>query len=293
MKKILAPLLAVVFAFLLFSPSINAAPPIAGMYLTTGQTVVGVTGAAPKAKVVQGTANQVTVTNNTSDLTWSLPASVIFPGNVQVLGTLTPTGTSYTYNDLTVVYGVNTATAVITNTGAGALDVAGGINAGTGNVAITETNGKLAAFDSTHYTNLSGANFTSLTAANISAGAVSLTTGDFSGNVRVAPGTAYTSTFTAASGNLDIAGAVTIAGAAAITGAITGPTSITGTKLVASGAGSVGLYSRAKAEILALTPAAAGQAYYCNNCTAVTICVSTGTGVGAFVKVNDRTAACD
>lgn len=97
----------------------------------------------------------------------------------------------------------------------------------------------------------------------------------------------YVTTNTAATGAWAFPGAVSIAGA------VTGPTSVTATKIVASGAGSVGLYSRTKAQILALTPAAAGQAYYCSDCTAVTVCVSTGTGAGAFTKVDDRTAACD
>lgn len=97
----------------------------------------------------------------------------------------------------------------------------------------------------------------------------------------------YVTTNTAATGVWAFPAAVSIAGA------VTGPTSITATKIVASGAGSVGLYSRTKAQILALTPAAAGQAYYCSDCTAVTVCVSTGTGAGAFTKVTDRAAACD
>jgi hypothetical protein len=85
---------------------------------------------------------------------------------------------------------------------------------------------------------------------------------------------------------------ITSAGALSVT-SITGPTSVTATKVIASGEGSVGLYSRTKAQLVAITPAAAGQAYFCSDCTAVTICTSSGTGRGAFVKVTDKTAACD
>jgi hypothetical protein len=105
-------------------------------------------------------------------------ANMIFPGNVTingnatVLGTLTPTGTSYTYNDLTIVYGVNMSTAVITNTGATALTVDGGITAGTGVVAIVGVDGRIPALSSLQLANLSGASLTSLTAANISAGSL-------------------------------------------------------------------------------------------------------------------------
>lgn len=123
-------------------------------------------------------------------------------------------------------------------------------------------------------------------------GALTGTSGSFSttlgvtGNVTLGAA-GYKSTMTASNGNWAMSGDLAVAGA------LSGPTSITGTKLVASGVGSVGLYSRTKAQILALTPAAAGQAYYCSDCTAVTVCVSTGTGAGAFTKVTDRAAACD
>jgi hypothetical protein len=59
-------------------------------------------------------------------------------------------------------------TILTTDTTAASATIGGGITAGTGAVAITDTSGKLAVFDSTHYQNLSGANFTSLTATNLS-----------------------------------------------------------------------------------------------------------------------------
>ncbi len=127
----------------------------------------------------------------------------------------------------------------------------------------------------------------------------------------ISTGTTYTATNAAYTGTLDVDGNFTsgaanyvttntassgvwaFPAAVSIAGAVTGPTSVTATKIVASGAGSVGLYSRTKAQILALTPAAAGQIYFCSDCTAVSICVSTGTAAGAFVKATDKTAACD
>lgn len=118
-------------------------------------------------------------------------------------------------------------------------------------------------------------------------GAVTLdSTLDVDGNI-VAGAANYRSTFTAASGNLDISGAV------AIGGAVTGPTAITGTKLIASGAGSVGLYSRTLAQLNLLVPAAAGQVYFCNNCIHEAVCVSSGTAAGAFVDISSPTVHCD
>lgn len=58
-------------------------------------------------------------------------------------------------------------TLVLSNTGAGALDVAGGINAGSGNVGIVDTTGKIPALSSTYLANLSGAALTGLTSANL------------------------------------------------------------------------------------------------------------------------------
>lgn len=77
-----------------------------------------------------------------------------------------------TFTDLSVTYGVQSATTVITNTGAGALDVAGGINAGTGNVGIVDATGKIPALSSTYLASLSGAALTGIAAANIAAGSL-------------------------------------------------------------------------------------------------------------------------
>ena len=57
--------------------------------------------------------------------------------------------------------------------------------------------------------------------------------------------------------------------------------------------GPMTLYSRSSAQILALTPAEVGEMYFCNNCSPLTLCVSTGTAVLQFADVADPTAACD
>ena len=48
------------------------------------------------------------------------------------------------------------------NTGASALNVAGGINAGSGNVGIVDTTGKIPAISSTYFASLNGANLTGI-----------------------------------------------------------------------------------------------------------------------------------
>lgn len=80
---------------------------------------------------------------------------------------------STTVPNLLATFGVEGATASFTNTGATALDVAGGAQFGTGNVALIGTDGKInGPLSSTIIDDLSGANLTNLTAANISAGSL-------------------------------------------------------------------------------------------------------------------------
>lgn len=54
------------------------------------------------------------------------------------------------------------STLTLSSTSASALDVAGGINAGSGNVGIVDTTGKIPAISSTYFASLSGANLTGL-----------------------------------------------------------------------------------------------------------------------------------
>lgn len=57
------------------------------------------------------------------------------------------------------------STLTLSSTSASALDVAGGINAGSGNVGIVDTTGKVPAISSTYFSSLSGANLTGIPAA--------------------------------------------------------------------------------------------------------------------------------
>lgn len=60
------------------------------------------------------------------------------------------------------------STLTLSSTSASALDVAGGINAGSGNVGIVDTTGKIPAISSTYFTSLSGANLTGLSFSQLS-----------------------------------------------------------------------------------------------------------------------------
>lgn len=51
-------------------------------------------------------------------------------------------------------------------------------------------------------------------------------------------------------------------------------------------------WSRTIAQIRAMTPSNAAEAVYCSDCTTDAICVSTGTGVGAFARSSARTTPC-
>lgn len=73
-------------------------------------------------------------------------------------------------------------------------------------------------------------------------------------------------------------GALTASGAA-----ISGTTSLTG-KFVP--------FARTKAQFNAITPAAAGEVYFCSDCTAKNLCVSTGTTLSGFLRVDSTTIGC-
>jgi hypothetical protein len=76
-----------------------------------------------------------------------------------------------TFDDLTLDT-LAAVSATFSSTGAAAIDVAGGITAGTGNVAIVDTTGKIPAISSTYFASLSGANLTGLLEANIADGSI-------------------------------------------------------------------------------------------------------------------------
>ncbi len=64
----------------------------------------------------------------------------------------------------------------------------------------------------------------------------------------------------------------------------------TGSMTITSGP--LQLSSRSLAQFGALAPGAAYQMFGCSDCTADMICVSSGTGVGAWVRASARTTAC-
>ncbi|MGE3278033.1 MAG: hypothetical protein AB7O67_23220 [Vicinamibacterales bacterium] len=89
----------------------------------------------------------------------------------------------------------------VTGTGATAIDVAGGINAGSGNVGIVGTDGRVPAISSTYFASLDGSALTNLTSATYAVAAKTTTyTVTTSDNVLTASGT-FTITLYAASGN--------------------------------------------------------------------------------------------
>jgi hypothetical protein len=57
--------------------------------------------------------------------------------------------------------------------------------------------------------------------------------------------------------------------------------------------GVVGAGSKTLAQINADVPVKAGQMVYCSNCSVYAICVSTGTGKGAYVGASSRSTPCN
>ena len=109
---------------------------------TNGQILIGDGSTDPVLATLTGTSNEVDITNGSGSITVGLPASVTV-----------------------------TTALTVSGTGASSLDVGGGINAGTGNVALVGTDGKIEGpLSSTIIDDLSGANLTTLNASNISSG---------------------------------------------------------------------------------------------------------------------------
>lgn len=68
--------------------------------------------------------------------------------------------------------GIKSGTITTSNTGASSLDVGGGINAGTGNVQIVGTDGRIPDISSTTFASLSGANLTAIPETAITDGSI-------------------------------------------------------------------------------------------------------------------------
>lgn len=117
--------------------------------------------------------------------------------------------------------------------------------------------------------------------------------------------TAHTGATIALTGAADINGAVTIGAdgtvstmaangawtmhASVTAPAITGSTSVTSPLYIATGP--IRFYSRTKAQVCAIDPTAAGEAYYASDLTA--LMVSTGTAVNDYAQVDDPTKGCE
>jgi hypothetical protein len=65
-----------------------------------------------------------------------------------------------------------TSTLTVNSTSASAIDVAGGINAGSGNVGIVDTSGRIPALTSTYFASLDGSTITNIAEANIADGTI-------------------------------------------------------------------------------------------------------------------------
>lgn len=94
---------------------------------------------------------------------------------------------------------------------------------------------------------------------------------------------------------VDSGGAVTTAYSAPSPagGNLTVENTITTKNLTVTTAGLMVLYSKTKAQLNAIAPDAAGQPYFCNNCIDSGICISSGTGTGAFISVSSPTVHCN
>jgi hypothetical protein len=93
--------------------------------------------------------------------------SATFSSTLGVAGATTLaalSATTGTFSSTLAVTGAATftSTVAINSTSASALDVAGGITAGSGNVAVIDTTGKIPAISSTYFASLSGANLTGI-----------------------------------------------------------------------------------------------------------------------------------
>ena len=127
------------------------------------------------------------------------------------------------------------------------------------------------------------------------------TTGDGNFNRDISAGRDLSITRNAAiTGTLDVVGQVTFGAAVSkstmattgiisavgfsgpLTGAVTGAASSNLLKAGDTMTGKLGLLSKSKAELHAITPAAVGEVYFCNDTSPARIAVSTGTAAGNF-----------
>jgi hypothetical protein len=103
--------------------------------------------------------------------------SATFSGTLGVTGATTLAGVSATTGTFSSTLGVTgaatfTSTVAVNSTSAAAIDVAGGLTAGSGNVAIIGTDGRIPAISSTTFASLSGANLTGILETAITDGSL-------------------------------------------------------------------------------------------------------------------------
>lgn len=76
-----------------------------------------------------------------------------------------------------------------------------------------------------------------------------------------------------------------------VTGSITASGVVKSTSPIVT-AGGMRFFARTKAQFDALDPITVGETYVCSDCTEVLLCVSTGTAVAQFQRVDSATAGC-
>ena len=102
---------------------------------------------------------------------WSSAAGSVYLGSIGDnvgVGTASPLYKLHVAGTIRSDFGVNASTLVITGTGPAALDVAGGINAGTDNVAIVDATGRIPALSAAYLADLNGGNLTGILSSSLS-----------------------------------------------------------------------------------------------------------------------------
>jgi hypothetical protein len=119
-----------------------------------------------------GSVNQFLSINNTDGtLQWASASSATTAAGSDTQVQYNDGGTNFggdaglVYNDSTDV--LTSGKLATTDTANNSIDVAGGITAGTGNVAIVSTAGQIPAISSTYFADLSGANLTGISAGKV------------------------------------------------------------------------------------------------------------------------------
>lgn len=133
---------------------------LSGSMTSSSATVNGAGGLGVTYGVSAGTLTISGAGDIAGQFTW---------GAVATRSTGTTTGVLTTAGAITSAAGLQGTTGVFTNTGASSLDIGGGLNAGTGNVAIIDATGKITGISSTYFASLDGSNLTGISSIAVSA----------------------------------------------------------------------------------------------------------------------------